>query len=77
MQILAETKSRREYKTKWQAIKRATLSGLNMDLVDKFYAEMLRRGYGHELALAGLFEAAREGAFGIINKHTTKGEYNE
>lgn len=68
MQILIETTTRREYKTKWQAINRAQAAGLNMKLVDRFYAEMLRRGYERDIALAGLFIAAREGAFGIINK---------
>lgn len=67
MYILQETKTRREYKTKWQAIDRAKRAGLNMDLVDRFYAEMLRRGFGRELALAGLFDLARQGAFGFVN----------
>ena len=66
MYILQETKSRREYKTKWQAIDRAKRAGLNMELVDRFYAEMLRRGFGRELALAGLFDLARQGVFGFI-----------
>ena len=68
MIILQQTATRREYKTKWQAITRAKAAGLDMDLVDRFYAEMLRRGYTREFAMAGIFYAAQQGAFGFINK---------
>ena len=67
MYILKETATRREYKTKWQAIQRASAAGLNMALVDKLYAEMLRRGYSREFARAGVLYAAKNGAFGFIN----------
>ena len=45
MQILKETITRREYKTKWQALTRAKQAGLNIDLIDRFYATMLNKGY--------------------------------
>ena len=66
MYILSETKSRREYKTKWQALNRAQAAGLNVKLLDQFYAEMMRRGYGREVTLAAVFDAARQGVFGFI-----------
>ena len=66
MYILNETNTLREYKTKWQALNRAKAAGLNVELLDRFYAEMMRRGYGREITLAAVFDAARQGVFGFI-----------
>ena len=66
MEILKETQTRRQYKTRWQAIARAKEKGLNVALLDRLYAEIKKRGYSHEFALDGLLYAARCGAFGFV-----------
>ena len=67
MEILKEIKTRRQYKTRWQAIARAKAKGLNVALLDRLYAEIKKRGYSHEFALDGVLYAARCGAFGFVN----------
>ena len=68
MQILKETATRREYKTKWQALTRAKQAGLNIELVDRFYAALLSKGYDRPTAIECLLCAAKNGAFGLFNE---------
>ena len=67
MQILKETATRREYKTKWQALTRAKQAGLNIDLIDRFYAKMLNKGYNRPTAIECVLYAAKQGAFGFLH----------
>ena len=67
MQILKETITRREYKTKWQALTRAKQAGLNIDLIDQFYAKMLNKGYDREITIKCVLYAAKQGAFGFLH----------
>lgn len=67
MEMLKETQTRKQYKTRWQAIARAKAKGLNVALLDRLYAEIKKRGYSHEFALDGVLYAARCGAFGFVN----------
>lgn len=67
MQILKETITRREYKTKWQALTRAKQAGLNIDLIDRFYATMLNKGYDRPTAIECILYAAKNGVFGMLN----------
>lgn len=67
MFILSETATRREYKTKWQALNRAKAAGLDINLVDAFYKEMRARKYSREYAITAILYAAKQGAFGLIN----------
>lgn len=68
MQILKETATRREYKTKWQALTRAKQAGLNIELVDRFYAKMLNKGYDREITIKCVLYAAKQGAFGFLRE---------
>lgn len=68
MQILKETATRREYKTKWQALTRAKQAGLNIGLIDRFYATLLSKGYNRPTAIECLLYAAKNGAFGLLNE---------
>ena len=68
MQILKETATRREYKTKWQALTRAKLAGLNIDLINQFYATLLSKGYDRPTAIECLLYAAKNGVFGLFNE---------
>lgn len=68
MIILKQTASRREYKTKWQALTRARQAGLNIDLIDQFYATMLNKGYDRNTTIQCILYAAKEGAFGMLNR---------
>lgn len=67
MEMLKETQTRRQYKSRWQAIARAKEKGINVALLDRLYSEIKKRGYSHEFALDGLLYMARCGAFGFVN----------
>ena len=65
--ILSESNNRTEYKRRWKAMERAKQKGLNTDLIDAFYAAMIKRGYEREIATAAVYCAARDGLFGFAN----------
>ena len=65
--ILSESNNRTEYKRRWKAMERAKKNGLDTDLIDVFYAAMIKRGYKHETVTAALYCAARDGLFGFAN----------
>ena len=65
--ILSESNNRTEYKRRWKAMERAKQKGLNTDLIDAFYAAMIKRGYEREIAMAAVYCAARDGLFGFAN----------
>ena len=65
--ILHDSGTRAEYKRRWKAIERAKKYGLDTDLIDAFYAAMIKRGYERKTATAALYCAARDGLFGFVN----------
>ena len=65
--ILSESNNRIEYKRRWKAMERAKKNGLDTDLIDAFYAAMIKRGYQREIATAAVYCAARDGLFGFVN----------
>ena len=65
--ILSESNNRIEYKRRWKAMERAKQKGLDTDLIDAFYAAMIKRGYQYETVTAALYCAARDGLFGFVN----------
>ena len=65
--ILSDSGTRAEYKRRWKAMERAKKYGLDTDLIDAFYAAMIKRGYEREIATAVLYCAARDGLFGFVN----------
>lgn len=65
--ILSESNNRTEYKRRWKAMERAKQKGLDTDLIDAFYAAMIKRGYQRETATAALYCAARDGLFDFAN----------
>ena len=65
--ILHDSGTRNEYKRRWKAMERAKQKGLDTDLIDAFYAAMIKRGYEREIATAALYCAARDGLFGFAN----------
>lgn len=65
--ILSESGTRAEYKRRWKAMERAKKHGLDTDLIDAFYAAMIKRGYEHDIAISALYCAARDGLFGFTN----------
>ena len=66
--ILSDSGTRAEYKRRWKAMERAKQKGLDTDLIDAFYAAMIKRGYTQEITQAALYVAARDGLFGFVNK---------
>ena len=62
-----KTEKRREYMRELMACKRARARGLNINLAKRLFTEMQARGYGADVARAGVFMAARAGAFGFLN----------
>jgi hypothetical protein len=66
--ILGVAATRAEYLRRYKAMERAKRHGLDTDLIDKFYSAMAKKGYGHEITMAAVFMAARDGAFGFVNK---------
>lgn len=68
MNMLKEiTASRREYKTKWQALNRAKKAGLDIALVESFYRKLTEHNYSLETIKEVMFYASRQGLFGFIN----------
>lgn len=65
--ILSESGTRAEYKRRWKAMERAKKYGLDTDLIDAFYAAMIKRGYTQEITQAALYCAARDSLFGFVN----------
>ena len=65
--ILSDSGTRAEYKRRWKAMERAKQKGLDTDLIDAFYAAMIKRGYTQEITQAALYCAARDGLFGFAN----------
>lgn len=65
--ILSDSGTRAEYKRRWKAMERAKQKGLDTDLIDAFYAAMIKRGYTQEITQAALYVAARDGLFGFVS----------
>lgn len=67
MQILKESPTRQEYKRRWKSIARARQKGLNIDLIERFYAAMRKLGYDKQTTIECLLYCAKNGAFGFVN----------
>lgn len=65
--ILSQSNNRTEYKRRWKAMERAKKNGLDTDLIDAFYAALIKRGYERDIAISALCCAARDGLFGFAN----------
>lgn len=68
MSILTDVATRAEYKRRWQIMTNAGHKGLDVDLVNAFYAKMVAKGYGFDTILDAMYYAARVGVFGQIQK---------
>lgn len=66
--ILSDSGTRAEYKRRWQALARAKTKGLNIDLLCRFYAAMIKKGYERTFVIETVYYAAQNGVFGYIKK---------